>query len=41
MAALKRAMAATMPFVIDVNIDPTVPVPMENRIKSLIAQSAG
>ncbi len=39
-AALEKAMAATVPFVIDVAIDPTRPAPCESRIQSLISQGA-
>ncbi|HBQ99949.1 MULTISPECIES: thiamine pyrophosphate-dependent enzyme [unclassified Roseofilum] len=38
--ALAEAMKATEPFVIDVEIDPTVPAPLGERVKSLMAQGA-
>jgi acetolactate synthase I/II/III large subunit len=39
-AALKKAMAATVPFVVDVVIDPTQLAPIGGRIHSLISQGA-
>ena len=39
-AALKQAMVATVPFVVDVTIDPSLQAPCGTRIKSLIAQGA-
>lgn len=39
-AALAKAMAATMPFVVDVIIDPTRPSPIAGRVKSLMKQGA-
>jgi len=38
--ALKKAMAATGPFVVDVVIDSTEPAPIGGRIQNLIAQNA-
>ena len=38
---LEEAMKATEPFVIDVEIDPTIPAPLGERVKSLMAQGAG
>lgn len=37
-AALEKAMASTVPFVVDVVIDPTRPAPCGSRIQSLISQ---
>ena len=39
-AALETAMAATVPFVVDVIIDPKSPAPIGGRVKSLSAQGA-
>jgi acetolactate synthase-1/2/3 large subunit len=39
-AALTKAMAATVPFVVDVIIDPTRPSPIAGRVKSLMKQGA-
>ncbi len=39
-AALAKAMAATLPFVVDVIIDPTCPSPIAGRVKSLMKQGA-
>jgi len=39
-AALEKAMASTVPFVVDVVIDPTQPAPIGSRVQSLIAQRA-
>ncbi|MBD2562821.1 MULTISPECIES: ScyA-related TPP-binding enzyme [Nostoc] len=39
-AALKKAIAAIAPFVVDVVIDPTQPAPIESRIQNLITQSS-
>lgn len=39
-AALEKAMVSTMPFVVDVVIDPTRPAPVGSRIQSLISQGA-
>ncbi|AFZ33839.1 Acetolactate synthase [Stanieria cyanosphaera PCC 7437] len=39
-AALAKAMAATIPFVVDVIIDPTFPSPIAGRVKSLMKQGA-
>ncbi|GAB1542214.1 acetolactate synthase large subunit [Scytonema sp. NUACC21] len=39
-AALEKAIAATEPFVVDVVIAPTQPVPIGSRIESLIKQGA-
>ncbi len=38
-AALEKAIASTLPFVVDVEIDPTRPAPIGSRIESLIAQA--
>jgi acetolactate synthase-1/2/3 large subunit len=38
--ALEKAMASTVPFVIDVVIDPTQPAPIGGRVKSLMKQGA-
>ncbi|BAZ49045.1 thiamine pyrophosphate binding domain-containing protein [Nostoc sp. NIES-4103] len=38
-AALEKAIASTVPFVVDVEIDPTRPAPIGSRIDSLIAQA--
>jgi acetolactate synthase-1/2/3 large subunit len=38
--ALEKAMAATIPFVVDVIIDPTCPSPIAGRVKSLMKQGA-
>jgi acetolactate synthase I/II/III large subunit len=38
--AMEKAMKATMPFVVDVAIDPTQPAPCGSRIQSLILQGA-
>lgn len=40
-AALEKAMTAIAPFVVDVDIDPTVPAPIGSRVESLKAQGAG
>jgi len=37
-AALEKALVSTVPFVVDVEIDPTRPAPIGSRIDSLIAQ---
>jgi acetolactate synthase-1/2/3 large subunit len=37
-AALEKALVSTVPFVVDVEIDPTRPAPIGSRIESLIAQ---
>ena len=39
-AALEKALVSTSPFVVDVIIDPTRPLPIGNRIQSLISQGA-
>ena len=39
-AALSKAIAATVPFVVDVIIDPTCPSPIAGRVKSLMKQGA-
>lgn len=39
-AALKQALAAKVPFVVDINLDPTQPAPIGGRIRSLIQQGA-
>ncbi|MCU0533229.1 MAG: thiamine pyrophosphate-binding protein [Hydrococcus sp. Prado102] len=39
-SALEKALASSVPFVVDVVIDPTQPAPIGGRVKSLIAQSA-
>lgn len=39
-AALEKALASTVPFVVDVTIDPTRPAPIGGRIQSLIKQGA-
>ncbi|MBW4457991.1 MAG: ScyA-related TPP-binding enzyme [Nostoc indistinguendum CM1-VF10] len=39
-AALEKAMASTVPFVVDVIIEPNQPAPIGSRIKSLISQGA-
>lgn len=39
-SALEKALAASVPFVVDVVIDPTQPAPIGSRVKSLISQSA-
>ena len=39
-AALEKAMASPMPFIVDVWIDPTQPAPIGGRVQSLIAQGA-
>jgi acetolactate synthase-1/2/3 large subunit len=39
-AALEKAMLSTVPFVVDVVIDPTRPAPIGGRIQSLIKQGA-
>lgn len=39
-SALEKALAASIPFVVDVIVDPTQPAPIGSRIKSLIAQSS-
>lgn len=39
-AALEKALASKMPFVVDVMIDPTQTAPFGNRIQSLIEQGA-
>jgi acetolactate synthase-1/2/3 large subunit len=39
-AALTKALAATVPFVVDINLDPTQPAPIGGRIRSLIQQGA-
>ncbi|WP_375513383.1 ScyA-related TPP-binding enzyme [uncultured Nostoc sp.] len=36
--ALEKAIASPVPFIVDVIIDPTEPVPIEGRINSLISQ---
>ena len=38
--ALSKAIAATVPFVVDVIIDPTCPSPIAGRVKSLMKQGA-
>ena len=38
--ALAKAMTATVPFVVDVIIDPTCPSPIAGRVKSLMKQGA-
>lgn len=38
--ALEKAMASTDPFVVDVQIDPTVPAPLGSRIKTLVWQGS-
>jgi acetolactate synthase-1/2/3 large subunit len=37
-AALEKAMASTLPFIVDVIIDPTRPAPIGGRIQGLISQ---
>ncbi|WP_208344994.1 thiamine pyrophosphate-dependent enzyme [Aetokthonos hydrillicola] len=39
--ALKKAMAAAGPFVVDVLVDATEPIPIKDRIENLIAQNTG
>ncbi|MEA5595870.1 ScyA-related TPP-binding enzyme [Rivularia sp. UHCC 0363] len=39
-AALTTAFASTIPFVVDINLDPTQPAPIGARIRSLIQQGA-
>lgn len=39
-AALEKAMVSTVPFVVDVVIDPSQPAPVGSRIQSLISQGA-
>lgn len=39
-AALKKAIASPVPFVVDVIIDPTQPAPIGSRVQSLIEQGA-
>lgn len=39
-AALEKAMASSIPFVVDVIIEPNQPAPIGGRIKSLISQGA-
>jgi acetolactate synthase I/II/III large subunit len=39
-AALIKALASTVPYVIDINLDPTQPAPIGGRIRSLIQQGA-
>jgi acetolactate synthase-1/2/3 large subunit len=39
-AALIKALAATVPFVVDINLDPKQPAPIGGRIRSLIQQGA-
>ncbi|MDJ0736256.1 MAG: thiamine pyrophosphate-binding protein [Nostocaceae cyanobacterium] len=39
-AALTKALAATVPFVLDIHIDPNQPAPIGGRIRSLIQQGA-
>ncbi len=38
--AIEKALASTVPFIIDVKIDPTRPAPIGGRIQSLIKQGA-
>ncbi len=39
-SALEKALLSTVPFVVDVSIDPTRPAPIGGRIRSLIKQGA-
>jgi acetolactate synthase-1/2/3 large subunit len=39
-AALEKALVSTVPFVVDVVIDPTRPAPIGARVQSLISQGA-
>ncbi len=39
-AALTKALAAKVPFVVDINLDPKQPAPIGGRIRSLIEQGA-
>ncbi len=39
-AALEKAMVSTVPFVVDVTINPSQPAPVGTRIQSLISQGA-
>jgi len=39
-AALIKALASTIPFVVDINLDPKQPAPIGGRIRSLIQQGA-
>ncbi|MBW4667807.1 MAG: hypothetical protein KME60_10325 [Cyanomargarita calcarea GSE-NOS-MK-12-04C] len=39
-AVLKTALASTVPFVVDISLDPKPPAPIGGRIRSLIQQGA-